>query len=139
MYSIVDAKHVALFGLEDPLQQNVHHVGPVHVHFPHEKRKVGLDRGGVDKDGRQPTGEEAKVQPLTRKHVPGVAEVGAVIVLADGAALDGVVAVGGGQLTMVLLNLVDGVLRQEARETLAIRVQHVTHRVGESRYDRFTK
>lgn len=73
-----------------------------------------LDRRGVDEDGCQPTTEGTKVQPSNRRCVPGVNKVGVAIVLVDGAAQDGVVAVGSEQLVMVFFDLVNSLLQQEA-------------------------
>lgn len=73
------------------------------------------------------------MQPSTRRRVPGIVEGGIVTVLDDSAAQDSVITVGCEGLVMVLLDLVDVLYPPEAPETLAIRVKHITHKVGGSK------
>ena len=69
----------------------MHHVGPAVTHLPLEHREVGLDGSGIGEHAREPAAERAKGRPLTWGHVPGVIEIGGVVVFVDSTAQDGIV------------------------------------------------
>ncbi|ETV75542.1 hypothetical protein H257_10357 [Aphanomyces astaci] len=69
----------------------------------------------------------------------GVIESGAIVVFFKRAAQDGVVVVGGDQLAMIFLDLVDVDIRPEAKNALTTRVQHITNEVGRPKSNQMTR